>query len=106
MVAIGVVEPSAITKWAEENKVEFTDMNEVLKNEKLEKAVIADFNRLAAENKFNSLEKIKHIYLTKELFSIENDILTPTMKIKRNVAKKVYENEIKELYSRPIAGAN
>lgn len=81
-------------------------MNEVLKSEALEKAVIADFNKLATENKFNSLEKIKHIYLTQELFSIENEILTPTMKIKRNVAKQVYQKELAELYARPIAGAN
>lgn len=78
----------------------------MLKSEALEKAVIADFNKLAAENKFNSLEKIKHIYLTQELFSIENEILTPTMKIKRNVAKQVYQKELAELYARPIAGAN
>ena len=59
-------------------------------------------NRLAAENKFNSLEKIKHVLLTLDLFTQENDLLTPTMKIKRNIAKKVFEKEIQQLYARPI----
>jgi len=40
--------------------------------------------------------------LLKEPFSIENDILTPTMKLKRNVAKKHYSNEIQKLYEAPI----
>ena len=40
-----------------------------MKDEKLEKAIIADMNKLAAENKLNSLEKIKHVHLTEELFT-------------------------------------
>lgn len=59
-------------------------------------------NKLAGENKFNSLEKIKQVYLTLDVFTQENDLLTPTMKIKRNIAKKVFEKEINDLYARPI----
>jgi len=44
------------------------------------------------------LEKVKKAHFTTEMFSMENDMLTPTFKIKRNVAKKVYEKEIKEMY--------
>jgi len=32
--------------------------------------------------------------LLKDPFSIENDLLTPTMKLKRNVAKKVFQDRI------------
>jgi long-subunit acyl-CoA synthetase (AMP-forming) len=34
--------------------------------------------------------------------TIENDILTPTMKIKRNVAKIVYKQQIDEMYAEPL----
>jgi len=37
--------------------------------------------------------------LTQEEFKIDNDMLTPTLKIRRFIARKRYENEIKELYS-------
>lgn len=57
----------------------------------MNKAVLDDLNRLAVENKFSGLEKIKQIYLSIDQFTIENDILTPSMKIKRNIAKKVYD---------------
>jgi len=52
--------------------------------------VLADFLELAKVNKFNGLEKIKKVYLTAEPFSMDNDLLTPTMKIKRNIARKLY----------------
>ncbi len=44
----------------------------------------------ARENGLTSLEKIKNIYLSHEPFTVENEIITPTFKIKRNVAKKVF----------------
>ena len=59
-------------------------------------------NRLATENKLSGLEKIKKIYLTVDLFSVENDILTPKMSLKRHIAKKVFEAQIKEMYAEPI----
>jgi long-chain acyl-CoA synthetase len=69
-------------------------LNAHLTNEKLIKAIL-----------FSGLEKIKQILLLIDPFTIENEILTPTMKIKRNIAKKVFEKEIAELYAKPIAGA-
>ncbi len=35
-------------------------------------------------------------------FSVENDTLTPTQKIKRYQAGKMYEAELKQLYKMPI----
>jgi long-chain acyl-CoA synthetase len=64
--------------------------------------VLSDLNRLAVENKFSGLEKLKQIHLTLDPFTIENDTLTPTMKIKRNIAKKFFEKEIAEMYAKPI----
>ena len=40
----------------------------------------------------------KKIYLAKEPFSIENQLMTPTMKLRRQIAKKYFEKEIEQLY--------
>jgi len=48
--------------------------------------------KLAASNKFNSLEKPKAIKLILDPWTQENDMLTPTFKLKRNVAKKCTSN--------------
>lgn len=73
-----------------------------MKSEAFNKAVLADLNALAAKNKFSGLEKIKQIHIIEDPFTIESDILTPSMKIKRNVAKKVFENDIRDMYAKPL----
>jgi long-chain acyl-CoA synthetase len=57
-----------------------------------------EMNRIAVENKLSSLEKPKDIYLTLEAFSIENNILTPTFKLKRNIGREVYKAQIDTMY--------
>lgn len=46
----------------------------------------------------NSLEKPKEVYIASEAFSVENDIVTPTFKLKRNIGKKVYQAQIDAMY--------
>jgi len=65
-------------------------------------AVLADLNRLAGVNKFSGLEKIKQILLIEAPFTIESDLLTPTMKLKRHVASRMFEKELKDLYAKPL----
>lgn len=57
-----------------------------------------DVLKLAVANKFNSLEKPKQFHLMLDPFTVENDILTPTMKLKRNVAKDKFTSTIEALY--------
>lgn len=46
-------------------------------------------------------EKIKKAIIVKEPWSIENGILTPTLKIKRNVLEHRYTDKLEEWYSHP-----
>jgi long-chain acyl-CoA synthetase len=59
-----------------------------------------DMTRLGKENKLSSLEKPKDIYLSSDAFSIENDQLTPTFKLKRNVAQKAYQEQLDAMYEK------
>jgi long-chain acyl-CoA synthetase len=45
------------------------------------------------------VEKIKKFYLINENFSIENGLLTPTMKVKRNKVVEKYKNILENLYN-------
>ncbi len=55
-------------------------------------------------NKINEnltlVEKIKKFYLIDESFSIENGLLTPTMKVKRNKVIAKYKNILEKLYQK------
>lgn len=66
---------------------------------------MADLLKLANERKLNGLEKPKGIHIAAEAFSVENDILTPTFKLKRNVGKIVYQEQINALYEEIAAKA-
>lgn len=68
----------------------------------MKQAVLDDLCALAVGAKFNSLEKPCQLCLLEEPFTIENEFLTPTMKMKRNVAKVKLADKIKELYEMPI----
>ena len=49
-------------------------------------------------NNLTLLEKIKKFYLINESFSIENGLLTPTMKVKRNKVIAKYKNVLENFY--------
>ena len=48
--------------------------------------------------KLTLVEKIKRIQLIDENFSIENGLMTPTMKVKRKKVTEKYKNQLENLY--------
>ena len=60
--------------------------------------ILNEINELGSMRNLNSLEKPKEIFMSSEEFTVENDIMTPTFKLKRNVCKKVYQAQIDQLY--------
>ena len=87
---IAVPETPVIKKLAAEKQIAYMNDSDLFNNNDIKKIVLDNLTDLAKTNKLSGLEKIKAIYLTSDPFSIDNDILTPTMKIKRNIAAKVY----------------
>ena len=53
---------------------------------------------IGKKNDLKGFEMVKQIYITSEPFTIENNLLTPTLKIKSNEVRKKYANEIAEMY--------
>ncbi len=47
-------------------------------------------------------EIVKKVYITPNQFTIENGTLTPTLKIKRYDAKKMYIDVINKMYAEPL----
>jgi long-chain acyl-CoA synthetase len=67
--------------------------NDFLKEKEKIDNVIEKINK-----KLTLLEKIKRIQLIDENFSIENGLMTPTMKVKRKKVTEKYKNQLEELY--------
>ena len=56
-------------------------------------------DKVGRSNDLKGFEIPKGVYLTAEKFSIENNMLTPTMKLKTNDIMKRYKAEIEKMYS-------
>lgn len=105
LVAIGGVNPEEFCPFASKilgRDVPLTD-REAIQAACNEKAVkdaylkICDHNSTKA--KLIGFEKIKRVYLTVEPFTVENDLVTPTLKVKRSQAAKFYKKQIDEMYA-------
>ena len=49
-------------------------------------------------SKLDAHEKIHNIIVVKEEWTVENKLLTPTMKIKRNAIEKMYQRNYEDWY--------
>jgi long-chain acyl-CoA synthetase len=104
IIGIVVIDPAKLTKYAQENGKGTDDATlKTLLDDNVKNLVLADIQRLAKENQFSSLEKPKDLYITLDPFTVENDLLTPTMKLKRNIAKTTFQAQIDECYARIAA---
>lgn len=101
MVAIIVPDRPILEKWAAENQIPVEGDSgylELLKDPRTIKAVQDEIVSKSREAKFFGFEIPQKIHLTATNFTPENDILTPTFKLKRNEAKKAFFKEIKDMY--------
>ena len=96
VVAVVIPDEAEVAKWQKEKGLGSTD--EVLNDPEFKKAIQESMLNLAKENKLSGLEKPKDIHLSSEAFTIENDQLTPTFKLKRNNAKKAYQKVLDAMY--------
>ncbi|KAJ8609670.1 hypothetical protein MRB53_039007 [Persea americana] len=115
LVLIGAIMPELFCVFA--NKVLGTNIVEsdmpaiesALQNPKIKAEMMKEFDKVGKVNKFNSFERVKGAILMYEPFTIENDLLTPTLKLKRPQTAKVYRKEIDAMYAEissvtPVAG--
>ncbi len=87
-----------VEKWASENGVTAETFTELLKQEKVIKFFQDEVKGKSKEAGFFGFEIPQKIHLTETVFTAENDLLTPTFKLKRNEAKKYFLKEIKGMY--------
>lgn len=95
---VGVVVPDkeAFKPWVESK---FTGTENPYENEEVKKELLKALTAYGKQNDLKGFEQIRAIYLTKDEFTVDNDLLTPTFKLKRETAKKHYQSQIDAMYS-------
>uniref|UniRef100_A0A6B2KZD5 Long-chain-fatty-acid--CoA ligase n=1 Tax=Arcella intermedia TaxID=1963864 RepID=A0A6B2KZD5_9EUKA len=99
LVAVLVPDHEVLLKWAEETAHESKGNFEALcADPKVNKLIMEDITALGKKFDLKSFEFPKKIFLSHQIFSVENDLLTPTFKLKRPQAKAAYKAQLEELY--------
>ncbi|NXD77933.1 ACSL5 ligase, partial [Halcyon senegalensis] len=99
LVGIVVPDPETLPGFAAKVGVKGS-YEEVCKNPAVAKAILEDMVRLGKEAGLKTFEQVKDLYIHTEMFSVENGLLTPTLKAKRAELAKFFQKQIEALYSR------
>ncbi|PWY86334.1 acetyl-CoA synthetase-like protein [Aspergillus sclerotioniger CBS 115572] len=109
LVAIFGVQPDTFAAFASKvlgRTIDATDIEgigSILDDTKIRKAVLKDLDRVAKKHKLAGYEKVKNCALMIDPFTIENNLLTPTLKLKRPPTTKKYRQLLDELYAQALA---
>ena len=95
LVAILVPDPEWAAEWAEAEGLP-KDMKLLREHEKFRTAIRAAIDRVNGQ--LSVIEKVRKFDFADEAFGIENEQMTPSMKIRRHVLRQVYEDKIAALY--------
>lgn len=73
---------------------------EACKRDDIKQLIMKDLSEIGNAAKLHTFEKVADIYLSSEAFSIENDLLTPTLKSKRPKIAERFKDQIEDMYAK------
>ncbi|MFZ1947037.1 MAG: long-chain fatty acid--CoA ligase [bacterium] len=98
LTALVVPARSAMERFAGDRQLAADDYPSLLQREEVRELIAAEIGR--ATEACSSYEKIKGFILVPEPFTTENDMLTPTLKMRRSRIEEKYASEIDSMYAR------
>lgn len=98
-VAILVPDMGSLADWAKENGLDAGDPKALVAHDKVRALLQGEIERYAAE--WKGFERVQDFVVVPEEFSVANDLLTPTLKVKRRNVIKRYEADLEALYRKP-----
>ncbi len=86
----------ALKSWASENSVDSSDIPEMLKIREVQQLIQSEIRERLRD--FADFEQVRRFTLLEKEFSQEEDEMTPTLKLKRNVIIEKYTDVIEGMY--------
>ncbi len=96
LTALVTLDQDNIIEYAQENNISYANFDELMKNEQIIKLIDAEVEERNKE--LASFETIKKVKIVPE-FTIENGLITPTMKLKKNLVMEKYQDQIEAMYA-------
>jgi long-chain acyl-CoA synthetase len=107
-VALLVVDPHALSSWAKSRSLPH-ELDELLRHPATQELYARELEKHSRS--FKAYERVRSFILEPEPFTIENGLLTPTLKVRRRRVVEAYERRLLALYGReslpsPSASSN
>ncbi|CDQ88870.1 unnamed protein product [Oncorhynchus mykiss] len=99
LVGIVVPDPDFLPGWAKKKGIEGSYL-EMCASKEMKNAILEDILRLGKEGGLKSFEQVRDISLHTEMFSVQNGLLTPTLKAKRTDLRSHFREQIDLLYAK------
>jgi long-chain acyl-CoA synthetase len=99
---VAIVVPDLVTlkAWATENGLPDGDPNTLVSHEKVRALIASELEKYGADKGF---ERVEDFILVAEEFSVQNDMLTPSLKVKRRVVIQKHGAALDALYAKKYA---
>ncbi|GMR60431.1 hypothetical protein PMAYCL1PPCAC_30626, partial [Pristionchus mayeri] len=98
LIAVVVPDPEVIGRWDERKNGTKRSVEDICADPKAVEFVLDQLSACGKANKLNSIEQVKKVILEAEPFTIENGLLTPTLKSKRPALRMKYKKAMSKIY--------
>ncbi|XP_022860229.1 long chain acyl-CoA synthetase 9, chloroplastic-like isoform X2 [Olea europaea var. sylvestris] len=98
-VALVVVAQASVEAWASNNGIEYSDSSDLCQKEETVKEVYSSLVKAAKGARLEKFEIPAKIKLLSEAWTPESGLVTAALKIKREVVRKTFSDELAMLYS-------
>lgn len=101
LVAVGFVQPDKVLQWAKTFHLDtssFDSFEALIQSDLVVKKVLAEMAVAAKKQGLAGFEIPKGIHLSAELMTVENGLLTPTMKARRKQVAQRFSSQIEKIY--------
>jgi long-chain acyl-CoA synthetase len=102
LVAVIVPDEEPVLAWAKasaDGTLENLSFEQLCRSEVLSGELMSEVLKLSKENGLHGFETVRAIHVEPKPFTTENDLVTPTFKLKRQKARDYYEKEIVDMYA-------
>ncbi|NBC04837.1 MAG: AMP-binding protein [Bacteroidetes bacterium] len=97
MAALIVPDFEALEKYADQENIKYSNLNELLQKEFIQNIYNKEIRNFSKE--LASHEKIRDFRLVSNEFTVETGELTPTLKVKRRIIEDKYKHLIDDIFS-------
>ena len=102
IVAVVVAQREAVERYARENGLRAAGYEELLREEAIRTLIASEIEKATVN--CSPFEKVKAFTLVSEGFTVANDLITPTLKLRREKVRERYHDAIEAMYGRHGTG--